>query len=258
MVNSANVVKYSDGRLTIPVSNFHFIFDKTDIVNYANVVSSLKYGFLTTERLVHYPYRIFVIIKMEKIMKTKSIYLVALLLSAVTVFGKDEPKKAGVAVLPVKGAEVFKVIYQNETLTKVKVNLYNSKSEIVYSESFYNTQGFILPLNFSNLSYGVYKVELIDANGKSQEEIVYQPTKRFDNVRVAKIENTEGKFLISVMSAKKEQLTVKIFDNFNNLLHNEVKNIDGNFAQVYKIENLKGACTFEISDAAGHSKTVQF
>lgn len=259
MFNSANVVSKQEVRITIPEDDFCFIFDKSLDTFYANVVSSLKYGFLTTERLVPYPTRIFVIIKNEKIMKTKSSYLLALLvMSAVAVFGNDEPKKAGIAVLPVKGAEVFKVIYQNETANKVKVNLYNAKSEIVYAESFNNTQGFILPLNFSKLNYGVYKLELIDANGKSQEEIVYQPMKKFDHVRIAKIVNAEGKFLVSVMSAKKEQLTLKIFDNYNNLLHNEVKNIDGDFAQVYKIENLTGACTFEISDAAGHVKTVQF
>src|SRR5687768_4911906 len=192
-------------------------------------------------------------------MKTKSIYLAALfVMGAVAVFGNDEPKKAGVAVLPVKGAEVFKVVYKNESAGKVKLSLYNANSEIVYSESFNNTAGFILPLNFSKLSYGTYKLELVDANGKSEEEIVYQPLKNSDHIRIARLTNSEGRFLVSVMSPSKEQVTVKIFDNSNNLLHTEVKSIDGAFAQVYKIENLRGACTFEISDAAGNIKTVQF
>lgn len=190
-------------------------------------------------------------------MKTKLMSVVALLAMSVAVFGNDEPKTAGVVVVPVKGAEVFKVIYKNQTSNKVKVNLYNVDSQIVYSESFSNTQGFILPLNFSKLVYGTYKLELIDANGKSLEEIVYQPAAKVENIRVSRLVNTEGKFLVSVMSPK-EQVTVKIFDSANNLLHDEVKSVEGNFAQVYKIQHLTGACTFEISDAAGHVKTVRF
>ncbi len=192
-------------------------------------------------------------------MKTKSIYLaVFLLMSAVATFGNDEPKKAGVAVLPVKGADVFKVIYKNETTSKVRVKLYNANAEIIFAEAFENTDGFILPLNFSKLNYGAYKLELIDDSGRRVENIVYEARKSVDNIRVAKLANAEGKFLVSVMSAKNETVTVKIFDNYNNLLHNEVKNVSGDFAQVYNVKNLTGACTFEISDNAGRVKTVQF
>src|SRR5688572_4274095 len=191
-------------------------------------------------------------------MKTNSIYLVALfVMSAVATFGNDEPKKAGVAVVSAKGADVFKLIYKNETASKVKVNIYNAKSEVIFSESIYNTDGFILPLNFSKVGFGDYTLELIDINGKTVEKIVYQAEAKVDNIRVAKLPSTEGKFLLSVMSAKSDEVTVKIFDNFNNLLHNEVKSISGNFAQVYTIENLKGACTFEISDKEGRVKTVR-
>lgn len=192
-------------------------------------------------------------------MKTNSIYLVALfVMSAVATFGNDEPKKASVAVVAARGADVFKLIYKNETSNKVKVNVYNDKSEVIFTESIYNTEGFILPLNFSKVGFGEYTVELIDANGKSVEKIVYQSNVKVDNIRIAKLPSAQGKFLLSVMNAKSDEVTVKIFDNYNNLLHNEVKAIDGNFAQVYSIENLKGACTFEISDKAGRVKTVQF
>ncbi|WP_276369651.1 hypothetical protein [Chryseolinea sp. H1M3-3] len=191
-------------------------------------------------------------------MKTKSIYLVAvLLLSAVATFGNDEPKKAGVAVLHGKGTEVFKVIYQNETTGKVKINVYNVKSELVYSESINNTDGFILPLNFSQMSFGEYTVELTDANGKQVEKIVYQPAAPVENIRIAKL-SSEGKFIVSVVKTSGEKVTVRIFDNANNLLHNEVKSVSGDFAQVYTVKNLSGACTFEVTDNEGRVKTVKF
>ena len=64
--------------------------------------------------------------------------------------------------------------------------------------------------------------------------------------------------MVSVRSAKNEKVTVRIFDGYNNLLHNEVKSVNGDFAQVYNVKNLTGTCTFEVSDDAGRVKTVQF
>jgi hypothetical protein len=195
---------------------------------------------------------------MKIIMRTKSIYLVAfLLMSAVATFGNDDPA-SGVAVLSAKGKDVFRIIYKNETANDVKVKLYNANDEIIHSTSINDTKGFILPLNLGKLSFGEYRMELTDANGKHVERIVYQNTKPVDNIRVSRLTATEGKFMVSVVSAKNEKVTVKIFDSYNNLLHNEVKTVNGDFAQVYTVKNLTGACTFEVSDDAGRVKTVQF
>jgi hypothetical protein len=200
-----------------------------------------------------------IIIKNEMIMKTKSIVLAAfLLMTALATFGSDEPKKAGIAVVPMKGSEVVKVIYKSETTGKVKLNVYDAKHEMVYSEAFNDTNGFILPLNFSKVGYGEYTFEFVDANGKRTEKVVYEPAKHVDNIRVAKIDGGQGKFLVAVANPANEKVTVRIFDAYNNLLHDEVRNVSGNFAQVYTVKNLKGACTFEVSDNAGFVKTVQF
>lgn len=195
---------------------------------------------------------------MKTNMRTKSIYLVAfLLMGAVATFGKDDPT-FGMAVLSAKGKDVFKVIYKTETANNVKVRLYNANDQIIHSSSINNTKGFILPLNLAKLNYGEYRVELTDANGKHIERIAYQNAKAVDNIRVARLTTSREKFMVSVMSAKSEKVTVKIFDSYNNLLHNEVKSVNGDFAQVYTVKNLNGACTFEVSDEAGHVKTVQF
>jgi hypothetical protein len=195
---------------------------------------------------------------MKTNMRTKSIYLVAfLLMGAVATFGKDDPT-SGMAVLSAKGKDVFRVVYKTETANNVKVKLYNVNGEIIHSASINNTKGFILPLNLGKLNYGEYRVELTDANGKHIERIAYQNVKAVDNIRVARLTTAQDKFMVSVMSAKSEKVTVRIFDGYHNLLHNEVKSVSGDFAQVYTVKNLTGACTFEVSDDAGRVKTVQF
>ncbi len=194
------------------------------------------------------------------IMKTKSMLFAALLVvsAAATAFGKDEPSKAGLTVIPVKGSEIFRVIYKGESTGKVKVNIFNANSKMIFSETINDTKGFILPLNFRSLEFGEYTLELTDASGKRIELISHQPTKSLENIRISRLSNAEDKFLLSVANAGSETITVKIFDTYHNLVHTGSIDITGNFAQVYSFKNLSGSCTFEVSDNSGKVKTAQF
>lgn len=192
-------------------------------------------------------------------MKTKSLYFAALLVigAAVTAIGKDEPSSAGMAVVSVKGSEVVKVIYKGESAGKVKLNVYNAASQIVFSDTRNSVDGFILPLNFSRLQFGVYTFELTDATGTKTEKINYQPAGSVSNVHISKIGN-DGKFLLSVAKKGNEDINVKIFDGFNNLVHNSSKQVSGDFAQLFSIKNFSGSCTFEVTNSAGETTIVRF
>ena len=112
-------------------------------------------------------------------MKIKAMYIAAFMVIAasVTAVAKGEPSNAGMAVVPVKGSEVFKVIYRGESASKVKLNVLNASSDIVFTETFNNMDGFIRPLNFSGLQFGEYTIEVTDAQGTRVERINYQPAK---------------------------------------------------------------------------------
>ncbi len=195
-------------------------------------------------------------------MKTKSLYVAALmtLAAAFTAVGKDEPAALGLAVVPVKGSEVFRVIYKSENPSKVKLSVYNSASEVVFTESIGSAGGFIRPLNFSGLAFGDYTVELTDASGKKTEKISYQPAKTTAkttaSIHVSKLAQPD-KFLLSVTNGGNEVITVKIFDEANNLVHESTKQLTGDFAQLFSVKDLTGV-TFEISNSDGALKTVRF
>ena len=193
-------------------------------------------------------------------MKTKSLLIAALIVVSATVsaFAKEEPTKAGLAIVPVKGSQTFKVIYKSENTGYTKVKIYNSESKMIFTESVSNAGGFILPLNFAGLEAGEYTIELIDATGTKTEKVNFQPAAKSKlNVHVAKM-SEEGKFLLAVANTKNEVITVKIYDNFNNLVYNESKELNGDFAQVFSLKNASASYTFEISDNTGNTKSVTF
>jgi len=191
-------------------------------------------------------------------MKTKSLYVAALmtLSAAFTAVGKDEPAALGLAVVPVKGSEVFRVIYKSENSSKVKLSVYNAKSEVVFTETMSSTGGFIRPLNFSGLAFGDYTIELADADGKKVEKVSYQPVKSTAQVHVAKLSQPD-KFLMSVTNGATETITVRIFDEYNSLIHISSKEVTGDYAQLFSVKDLEGV-TFEISNKAGTLKTISF
>jgi flagellar hook assembly protein FlgD len=203
-------------------------------------------------------------------MKAKSLILAALVVlsSVATTFAKEEPSKAGLVIVPVKGTEVFKVIYKSETAGKVKLNIYNESGAVVFSETLKSVEGFIRPLNFSGLQNGEYTIELIDAAGKRSEKISFLPVgaskigeigaTAISTAHVSKLSSDNNKYLVALANKTAGTVTVKIYDGSENLIHTETKEISGNFAQVYAVKNAVGNLTFEVTNAAGVTITTKF
>jgi hypothetical protein len=195
-------------------------------------------------------------------MKTNVIFLAALITisSGFNAVAKEDPRNIGLAVVPVKGSEVFKVIYKGETSSKVRINVYNSSSQIVFSEVLSGTDGFIRPLNFAGLKAGEYTIELVEGANKKSEKIIYSPAGSVTSnkfIRVTKLNESEGRFLVAVGNAGTEAITVRILDRNSNLLYTETREVSGDFAQVYRVKDSEGV-SFEISDATGLTKTSRF
>jgi hypothetical protein len=189
-------------------------------------------------------------------MKTKYLFIAALVMvsSVISAVGKDAPSKAGLAIVPVKGSEIFKVIYKGEAAGRVKMHLYNSSNVLVYAQTMSNIEGFILPLNFKGLAFGEYTLEVTDSNGKRTEKIEYSTSKSV--IRVARL-TEDGKFLLAIVNPTSPSLTVRIFNSADQLIHSETREIKGDFAQVYKVTNTK-AVTFEVSDNAGNVQVIRY
>lgn len=191
-------------------------------------------------------------------MKTKSVFFAALLVTVATMTatGKNEPGMTGMAVVATKGSEVVKVIYRGENSGKVKIAIYDASKERVFSETKNSTDGFILPLNFSGLQSGEYTIEVTDATGTKTEKINYQPMAAPSNFHVSKL--NEGKFLLSIAGTANEDITIKIYDGNTNLVYYSNKNVTGNFAELYSIEEYSGVCTFEVSNGKGNTRVFTF
>ncbi|MBI1769452.1 MAG: hypothetical protein HYR67_13880 [Bacteroidetes bacterium] len=80
-------------------------------------------------------------------------------------------------------------------------------------------------------------------------------TTSFKALHVCKL--TEGKYLVSISSDGAEEINIRIFDNDNNLVHNENRTVNGDLGVVYNLKEIGGKPVFMISNGTGKNQTIK-
>jgi hypothetical protein len=191
-------------------------------------------------------------------MRNRSLIIAALVFvsTAFAFAGNDEPGSMGFAIVPVKGKEVFKVVYKSETAARVKLTVYNSADVVVFSENIQGN-GFIRPLNFAGLPSGEYTIEVADVTGKKIEKVYYEPKSNVKQVHVSKINNEPGKYLLAIANSGEQTVSINILNENSEVVYSETRVINGDFAQVYKLTKTSSAYKFQVTDEAGNVKTIR-
>jgi len=198
------------------------------------------------------PPRIFVLKnKTRKIMKTKSVLLIALVAMSVSVLAANGPVNSRIAVLSQESG-IFKVIYESTKAGKVTLTITDKDGNVVYKEGIRTVNGFIRPVNFNGMDLGVYTIAIADEHGEQIQTVNYQTNGGVKHAHVARIAE-EGKYLLAVASEGAGQINVKIFDGENNLVHNQNLTVKGDFGLVYNLKQVEGTPSFEVTDNVGNN-----
>jgi len=162
--------------------------------------------------------------------------------------------KSPVGMSVVKSGDLVKLFYRGEKTGKVKVSIYNDKGQKVFVETMRKTEHFMRPYNFSSLPEGDYTIEIADEQGVRSGKVSHSfssvPGRRF--AHLTRLSAPESKYLLAVPNATSDELTVRIFDEQNNLLYQETEIVDGNFAKLYNLDKATANPTFEIRDDNGN------
>ncbi|NOT74019.1 MAG: hypothetical protein HOP08_03755 [Cyclobacteriaceae bacterium] len=187
-------------------------------------------------------------------MKAKLFLAAMIVLVSTAAFSGPGPR---IAVIGQKTNGTFKVIYEGETVGKVKMTIFNQEAEVVFAETTKNVNGFIRSVNFAGMEQGTYTIEIADQKGTEAQTVVYSKATKVKNVQVSKMANCP-KYLLTVANSGQEEISVRIYDGANNLVHTDYRTIDGNFGMVYNLKNITGVPTFEIADNTGNIRTIRY
>lgn len=191
-------------------------------------------------------------------MKKFSLLLASVLLcTLVFARGIDGPVKgSSVAVTNNIGSTLYKVYYKSERPGTVKVSIMDDNGYTLFNETMNKVDGFVRPYNFEGLPEGQYTVKVEDDKGKTVEKVNYRLGRVEKLIHVQKLEG-ENKYVLSIASPKPEDVFIYIFDEKDNLIHNEIQSIKGEFAQVYNLKGIQ-SFTIEVTDKWGVVKKVSY
>lgn len=190
-------------------------------------------------------------------MKAFSLLCVGVLFSTLAFAnGIDEPKESAssVSVSNLEGSTLVKVYYKADQTGTVKVSILKGK-RILFTETLKKVSGFVRPYNFENLTAGEYTVQVEDKYGKRLEQVTYEGGRIAKYVGIVKLAQ-QGKYLITVNSKSSDQISVNVYNERNEVVHSQTKNVASSFAEVLNIKNIN-QFTIEVSDSQGVLKTVK-
>jgi hypothetical protein len=193
-------------------------------------------------------------------MKKISLLLTGVLFcTLVSARGTDETVNAisSVAVTNAFGSTLFKLYYKSIKQETVRVSISDEKGEMVFKETIKKVEGFMRPYNFEGLAEGQYFIQIEDESGKRVEKVNYKSGKAEQLIHVQKLSNDENKYLLTIASAKEENVFIKIYDVDGTLVHYEAQSIAGEFAQVYDLNKVK-SFTIEVTGKDGLLKSVTY
>ena len=192
-------------------------------------------------------------------MKKISFALVGVLFSTlVFAYGTDEPglTKSSVAVTRASGSSLFKVFYSSYMKGDVKISILDKAGRSVFSEKIKQTDGFIRPYNFNGLKNGEYVITLQTNEGTKSELVNYNGDKIEKFVNIVKL-TEDGKYLLSARTESSDKISVSIYNHNNELVFEQDKSFEGEFAEVFNLKKLK-AFTIEVKDSEGVLKTYKY
>jgi hypothetical protein len=191
-------------------------------------------------------------------MKFNVLVIVCALVSASAL--ADAP--ASLSVIPASTGSVYNVHYKTSEAGKVKVSIFNNSNQLVFSEVLNNVGSFVRPYNFSQLAEGEYTIILEDKNGRQVQKVNYTLEKVTTFIKVVELAGVENKYILNISNSGTEDVTVKIYDNTDALLHEQTVQVTGSFGVVYNLYKVKpypnAKITFEISTEGGVTKTITF
>lgn len=192
--------------------------------------------------------------------KALSIFVVLTLFSSVLFaggIGEDpkDPAKTGLAVI--KKGSTFKLFYKCKESDKVNVTIYNKKDEVVFKETIRNTDGFVRPYNLNELGEGDYRVVVKDDNCEHTNVLHHYVEKSKSLIGVIQLSDSPEKFVLTVgKKLSPEVIGIKIFNDKNEIVYEQLERIDGDFAKLYNLKE-GDSYRFEITDSNGTTSIIK-
>ena len=169
--------------------------------------------------------------KMKKFTLTTAVLGIVLSTASFASTGKDA-KDVSVE----KKDEKVELTYLSEGEAKVKVNIYNQRGAIVYSEVIKHPKSFSKSYDLSKLPKGEYEFEIVDSRKVVSEKVTLSSAKNAEKFLKADVSMTEeGKYSLVVIGEVVKPIQVNIYNARGILLYGDYISVEKSFTRSYDL-----------------------
>jgi hypothetical protein len=130
----------------------------------------------------------------------------------------------------------YKLVYPVKETESVWIKIYDSEQRMLLSERVKNKEGFMKSYDFSNLSDGLYTIDIQSKSGKITKEVYHSYKK--DDIDFSVVKNPENNSLrLLVEGVSKEPVYVDILDRKSETIYEDRVDVGKSFSRVYKFKD---------------------
>jgi hypothetical protein len=150
----------------------------------------------------------------------------------------------------------YKLVYPVKKTEQVRIRIYDSENHLLLSEKVENQEGFMKSYDFSNLSDGIYTINIQSPSGIVSKE-VYHKYQRNDIDFSVERDPDNKSFRLVVRGVKKDPVFVDIMDDANVKIFEDTIDVGKSFSRTYRFKGkVPENISFRVS-SADHSVTKE-
>lgn len=168
----------------------------------------------------------------------KSALMALMVLAANPLLAKDNSLETLVSVKNLEPGKI-QLAYYGKTPEKVVVNIYNANNKRVFKETIQSKKGIKKPYDLRELPYGEYSINVRVNDEETMHKVSHAAPEYPGQVKMMAAAFGESKVKMLLMSPYQKKFKLRIYDENNELLHQQNIRQRQNFGRVFNFEDSK-------------------
>ncbi|MGD9327943.1 MAG: hypothetical protein PVH48_03185 [Cyclobacteriaceae bacterium] len=129
----------------------------------------------------------------------------------------------------------YKLVYPIKKTEQVRIRIYDDENHLLLSENVENHKGFMKSYDFSNLSDGMYTINIQSPSGVISKEVYHRYQKDDIDFSVERNPDKES-FRLVVSGVRKEPVFVDIMDENRERIYEDTIDVGKSFSRTYRFK----------------------
>lgn len=129
----------------------------------------------------------------------------------------------------------YKLVYPVKKTEQVRIRIYDDENRLLLSEKVENHKGFMKSYDFSNLSDGMYTINIQSPSGVISKEVYHRYQKDDIDFSVERNPDNES-FRLVVSGVRKEPVFVDIMDENRERIYEDTVDVGKSFSRTYRFK----------------------